>query len=63
MDKVLTNRKTFLTALGSLSIASLAFGGKREQGPSARSAAPRAEPLPLKAVKASRSVARGGPEA
>ena len=62
MDKVLTNRKTFLTALGSLGIAGLAFGGKREQVPAHKSAGHHAQPLPLKAVKASRSVARGGTE-
>ncbi len=60
MDKVFTNRKAFLAACGSALFAGFAFGGKREPARSAKSEAPSAEKLPMQAVKAPRSVARGG---
>lgn len=60
MEKVLTNRKAFLASCGAALLAVIALGGKREPARSAKSEVPSTEPLPMQAVKAPRSVARGG---
>lgn len=61
MNKVLTNRKAFIASLGALFIggASL-FGGKREPDSPTSGVGLSAEPLPKKAIKAPRAIARGG---